>query len=456
MLVRKRTSEKRFLSFIKKPLFIAVFSFLLFIVFGAFLFAMPFSTKPGINFSFLDALFTSASAFCAVGFSGFAITELLTIQGKCILLIFIQLGGMGFWSLMFLCMHIFRKDSPARVRNFIRAARGEMEHTDTGKIISFIVCLFFLFELVGAVLLSIQFIPEFGWGKGIFYSVFHSVSAFCNSGFSLLEVTDVSSDAGSIQFIMSFLCVCGGLGFFVWEDLLLFYKRKSLQLHTIISIAGTIILLITGCVFLFLIEYIHAGGTGDVSVTLRRAWLISADTRTSGFFENWIPQLHDASKLICIIYMFIGGGAASTAGGVKLPNFILLFFSVSSDIRRKKETVIAGSRIDRNLLRKSFLFFILPFFGIFMISFIFVLFESQKLDAGQISYLDILFDTVSLFSSTGLYAKADNFLSERSRVLAIILMIAGRIGATSLFFIMVGNEKKKDRVVYAQTHIQLN
>lgn len=433
----------------KNPPLIVCLSFFALIFLGACLLDLPIASVNGERIGFLDAFFTSTSASCVTGLIVANTASQWTVFGKIVIIILIQIGGLGTMVFLSLVAMVFNRRIGITERRIIR----EQTNADTSKgiirLVIYIIKFSLSVELIGAILLATKFIPDFGIKKGILFSLFHSVSAFCNAGFDITgnSLIDYVSDF-TVNIAISLLIIFGGLGFTVFIDIYRKKNFKNLNLHSKVVTSVTAILLLVGTIAFFLIE--HNGGAME-GLTLKgkvlSSFFMSVTARTAGFNSIDISKMQESSLIVTIMLMFIGASPASTGGGIKTTTFGVLLFSTISFLRGNKETEIFHKTISRESLIKSLC--------IFTLSSALVIFSSLLItinEQGKFLYLDILYEIVSAFGTVGISRGITANLSALSKIVLIILMYLGRVGAATLG-IGILNRKTKKHTRYSEGKI---
>lgn len=337
-----------------------------------------------------------------------------------------------------------------------------------------------IFELLGAVFLSIRFIPQFGVGKGIFYSIFHSVSAFCNAGFDVLgrnSLINYNTD-WLLNITFMSLIIIGGLGFTVWSDIFESFKKhireknklkrffKELSLHTKIVLVMTVILLISGTILFLALEHNNKFIMAEDSTKdkILKSAFQATTIRTAGFSSVNQVELTTASKLLSICYMFIGGSPASTAGGIKTTTLVVLMLCITSFVRGKNEINVFGKNIPFDIIKRAIVIFTISIF-IILISTIILLVSELSLQeenltdlatkTTELSLMDLLFETVSAFATVGLSLNVTAKLSTVGKIVISLLMIIGRLGpiTISVALFKKDKEKRENELVYPKGNI---
>lgn len=402
--------------------------FFLIILAGTFLLTLPVASRSGNWTSFPEALFTATSSTCVTGLIVFDTYTHWSLFGQLVILLLIQIGGLGFITISVGLAIAFRKKIGLRERDLLKESVNALEIGGIVKLARKIFLGTVLFEGIGAILLSVRFIPEFGLVKGIYYGIFHSISAFCNAGFDLMgckepfsSLTSYASDP-VINLTVMALIVFGGLGFVVWADLSARkFKWKSYSLHTKIVVSVTLILIIAGAVLLFFFEQGNTleglDGGGQVLASL----FGSVTARTAGFNTVDTGMLREESKFLTTILMFIGGSPGSTAGGIKTTTAAVMALYIFSNIREKGCNIF-HRRISDEIIKKAGMVFCLNLImGI--VSTLIILATSH------LPLNDILFEVYSAISTVGMTTGITRDLNTVGRFVIVVLMFCGRIGS---------------------------
>ena len=435
------------------------------IVIGALLLIMPISNKQPIKM--LDSLFVSTSAVCVTGLTTVVPIEQFSVIGQAILLALIQVGGIGFMTLISIVIILIGKKLNLSDKIIIRESLNQDSFKGLAKLVKKIVKYTIIIELIGACILATQFVPDYGIKRGIWFSIFHSISAFCNAGFDLLGANSVIPYASNwtVCLTLMSLIIIGGLGFTVWDDIIenLKAKRKirNLTLHTKIVLIMTIILLISGMVFTFSLEKDNITTMGKDSLTTKvlKSAFQSTTLRTAGFFSIPQKELTSVSKFLALCYMFVGGSPASTAGGIKTVTLGVIVLMVVNYIRGQQETNIFNKKISQGAINRAIVVFSISIF-IVMTSICFLLItedlETEKnitqdlAEYFNLSFMDIVFIAVSSFTTVGLTLVKITRLSLAGKLIIIMLMIIGRLGPITISIALFKKHKeiKQSKVKY--------
>ena len=423
------------------PARLIALGFLMVILAGAGLLCLPFASK-GVPASFLEALLTSTSATCVTGlvvrdtFAGW------TGFGQGVILLLIQIGGLGFMTVITLASHVLGKRLGLFDRKVLMQSAGNITLSGVGSLVWRIIPFAFVLEGIGAVLLAIRFVPEFGWGRGIWFSCFHAISAFCNAGFDLMgakvpfsSMTDYVSDP-LVSLTLCGLIIIGGLGFLVWRDMVKNkLKWSKYQLHTKVVLATTGILLLGGTILFLAFEWNHTMAGMTFGQRLLASFFQSVTPRTAGFNTLELTALSEAGNLLTNVLMLIGGSPGSTAGGIKTTTLAVLVISTVSSARGKTRVTAFRYSIDRDTIRQS------CSIAVIYLS-LTVLFTMLLCAVEPITLKEALFETCSAIGTVGLSLSITPQLSAIGHLVVILLMYAGRIGG--LTFVLLFGEKRSE------------
>lgn len=424
-----------------KPTQILILGFLGVIVIGTILLALPIASRNGQSVGFIDALFTATSAVCVTGLVVVNTFSHWTFFGKTVILVLIQIGGLGVMTLATTFFILLGRKIGFRERLLMQES---LNHHSVSGIIRLTRNIFIgtvIIESVGAVLLSFRFIPEYGLMHGIFKSIFHSVSAFCNAGFDIIgfsSLTDYVTDP-LVNLTIIFLIVVGGLGFNVWMDLLrvtkLTIKKKrnasywflKLSLHTKIVLVVTGILIAFGFVFFLASEGWNDATLGNLSPggKVLGALFQSVTTRTAGFNTIPLDRMGQDSQFLTVILMFIGGSPAGTAGGVKTVTIGVLYIAVLAIIRAKEEIEIFDRRISMDVIKRALAVIIISLNVVILVTIILSITEST-------TFINVFFEAVSAFATVGLSLGITGDLSTIGKIIISITMFIGRLGPMTM------------------------
>ncbi len=434
-----------------RPHHIIVLSFFCAIVAGTILLSLPFATHEGDNVAFVDRLFTATSATCV---TGLVVKETASWSGfgRLVIMFLMQAGGLGIMTFsIFFAIALGRKIT-IREDLVVKGTLGPYGARNLRKVLLHIVLIVFSVELIGAILLFLRWraIEDWSFGTILYNSVFHSISAFCNAGFSLFRksFTDFSGDA-YINLIMISLIFIGGIGFIVLLDIwkLLswrkdkrpFFYRMSIQ--TKIALSISLALIIIGALAIFIFERGNTLSGMAAKDQFLGSVFQAVTARTAGFNTLPINRLAPPTLLLLTMLMFIGASPGSTGGGIKTSTFGVLIASVAAMIKNKERVWIFKRTIPKAIVRKALAIFILGLGWIFLFSLLLTITEAGNI-YGKNYYLRILFETTSAFGTVGLTTGITSMLSSLGKVLIILTMFVGRIGPLTLALAVAVQEEK--------------
>lgn len=407
-------------------------SFIILILAGTILLMLPISVKSG-NVSFSDALFTATSASCVTGLIRFDTFTKWTLFGQLVILCMIQIGGLGFITIITILTRFIKKRFSLKDGLMLKESMGTIYKGDLKSLVNVVAAGTVLFEVLGAVILSTQFIPQMGFKNGLYTAVFLSVSAFCNAGFDVMGRIDPGSslitvnDNPIILLTISALIIIGGLGFIVWDDI---YRKKGrfkrLSIHTKITVITTIALLLISAVLFAVFEWNNTLNNMPVWQKILNAFFAGVTPRTAGFNSIATSEMSSISKILTYILMFIGGSSGSTAGGIKTATLAVLVLCALSTLRNKKDIDVFDRRITDDTIRKASSIVTINLFAIFVSSIIISLFQSES------SYSDILFECISAIGTVGMTTGLTPQLAPVPEIIIALMMFIGRV--TSLVF----------------------
>lgn len=406
---------------------IIVLGFAGIILLGASLLCAPVASSSGNWTPFADSLFTAVSATCVTGLSVYNTAVHWSMFGQIVILFLIQIGGLGFISIISIIAVLSKKNISLHSRRLIMESAGSVRLDGIVQMLKRLVAGTFIFEGIGAVILTIRFMQDVPLGKAVYYGIFHSVSAFCNAGFDILGDSFVEYVGDpTVNLTLVLLIVIGGLGFFVWNDILQNkFKTKKFSLQTKIVFTATLILIFSGWLLFFLFE--GKASMAELSFS-ERVWASlfqSVTPRTAGFYSVSQARLSEAGSLVTILLMFIGGSPGSTAGGIKTTTFFIMIASITASARNTKNVHLFRKRIDADNINHAS-----AVCGLYMISIFTAVTVICAIE--PFSFKEILYETVSAMGTTGLSMGITGSLSLISKAILMLLMFAGRIGGLTL------------------------
>lgn len=409
------------------------------ILLGSILLNLPIATKTGESIGYVNALFTSASAVCVTGLAVVNTGEFWSIFGQITIIILIQMGGLGFMTMATIGALIVGKKITLKERLIIKEQLNQETMSGLVKLTKYVILSTFAIEAIGALLLSTRFIPIYGWIKGTYFSIFHSISAFCNAGFDLTgdSIAPFVGDF-TINMTIAALIILGGLGFTVYIDISRQRSFKKLHLHSKLVLTITGILLIIGMVVFLLIEYNNPLTLRTLSgyEKLISSFFQSVVPRTAGFYSIDMGGLHDTTVFFMVILMFIGGSPGSTGGGIKTTTFGTLMLTTISVIKGEKDVVAYRKRISNEIINRSLAIATIGIILVIVVSFVLTVTESA-------TFLDVLFETTSAFATVGLTRGITPNLTDFAKVVLTFTMYAGRVGPLTMAFAFAKQNAKK-------------
>jgi trk system potassium uptake protein TrkH len=434
---------------------IILLSFLVTILVGSVLLALPISSASGEAVPFLDALFTATTSTCVTGLVTLPIASTWSVFGQIVILLLIQIGGLGIITIMSGLMLLLNRKMGIGDRLLIQDAFNLNTMSGLAKFVKNVLFGTLIIEGVGAVLYMLVFVPEFGT-KGIWISIFNSVSAFCNAGIDIISENSLCNYATNpmINTVTSALIILGGLGYIVWWDVLRVIKSrthqnrkifKHLTLHSKIAITATLGLILVGALLIFIFEYSNPQTIGNMSVfdKIQVSLFQSVTTRTAGFASVPQENLTNASSVVSILLMLIGGSPVGTAGGIKTVTIAVLFCSAFATVRNKNDATLFGRRISEDSIKKA-VAVVVTFITICATSTILLLATSNA------SILDVVYETVSATATVGLSRNLTASLNTFGKILIIITMYFGRVGPISLA-VALGSKNESQNVILEPT-----
>ncbi|MGN1329471.1 MAG: TrkH family potassium uptake protein [Eubacterium sp.] len=412
---------------------IVALSFLMVIIIGTGLLMLPISVKDG-SVSFIDALFTATSATCVTGLVQFDTFTKWTLFGQLVILCMIQIGGLGFVTLIMLLARFVRQRVSVKQKILLKESIGSIFTGNLKELGKTVIGGTAFFEISGAIILSTHFIPQMDFKNGLYTSVFLSVSAFCNAGFDVMGRIEAGSslitvnDSPLVLLTISALIIIGGIGFIVWDDIKKNkFNFKKYCFHTKITLSVTATLLILGTVIYYIFEANNTLADMSFGKGLLNAFFTSVTTRTAGFNSISTGDMTGASKMLTYILMFIGGSSGSTAGGIKTSTFAVVCMAVVSVIKQSDTCERFGRRVSDEIIRKAVAVFFSNIALVLLASFI--IFAVQP----SLDFFDVLFECFSAMGTVGMSTGITPLLSLSSKIIITALMFIGRV--TSLIFV---------------------
>ena len=425
MIKRQNPKQRHITSFQ-----IIILGFLSMIILGSILLMLPIATRDGKGAVFSDALITATSTVCVTGLVIHDTATYWSIFGQCVILILIQIGGMGIVTVAVSVAMFSGRKIGLMQRSTMQEAVSAHHLGGIVRLTKFILKTTVCIELIGAALLLPTFIRDFGMMRGIWYALFHSVSAFCNAGFDLIGVKEPFSSLTSyssqpfFNFTVMALIMIGGIGFLTWEDIKnnkFHFRKYRMQSKVILTVTG--ILIILPALYFFFFEYQSLPLGERILVSLFQ----SVTTRTAGFNTTDLTSFSETGQMLMILLMLIGGSPGSTAGGIKTTTIAVLVSSALSVFRKEEDTLLFKRSISEDTV-KSAATILLLYIGLFIGGGMII----SRLE--NIPLLPALFETASAIGTVGLSLGITSQLGIVSQFILIVLMFFGRVGGLTLIF----------------------
>ena len=434
---------------------IILLSFLVTILVGSGLLALPISSTNGIAVPYIDALFTATTSTCVTGLVTLPTFSTWSVFGQIVILILIQVGGLGVITIMTGLMLLLNRKLGISDRLLIQEAFNLNTMSGLVKFVKNVLFGTLIIEGIGAVLYMFVFVPEFG-AKGIWISVFNSISAFCNAGIDIIADNSLCDYATNplINLVTSALIILGGLGYIVWWDVLRVVKSRSpknrkifrhLTLHSKIAITVTAGLILAGAILIFIFEYANPLTIGEMDLfdKIQVSFFQSVTTRTAGFASVPQENLTNASAAVSVILMLIGGSPVGTAGGMKTVTITVLICAAFATIRNKNSATLFGRRISDDSVKKA-VAVVVMFLTICASSTVLILATSNA------SAIDAVYETVSATATVGLSRNFTATLNAFGKLIIIVTMYFGRVGPISLA-VALGSKNESQNVISEPT-----
>lgn len=417
---------------------------------GTFLLMLPISSSSGKSLSFLTSLFTITSAVCVTGLSVIDVGSDLSFVGQVILLIFIELGGLGVMTFSSFILMLIGKKISYEERELLKEERN-LENS--GAVILFlkkVILTVIIIESIGSFVLAIRFSYDMPVEKAIYYGIFHSISAFCNAGFSLFSDNLVGYfNSFSIIFTVAILIILGGIGFTVIDSFILYVRKKikRFDLTSKLGILISFIMIILGTILFFILEYKNNYTIGNMSLyeKMLSSFFQSVTTRTAGYNSVDLRNIKEGTIFLFYIFMFIGASPGGTGGGIKTTTFGVLIFYVISVVRKKENVNMFNRRIGWEVLNRVVVILVLSIFYVVFITLIIVSIEDFTLE-------ETLFEVISAYGTTGLSLGITGDMGVISKLLIILTMFLGRLGPMT-FALALGGTNKIEKIKYPKENI---
>ncbi|HWP51889.1 MAG TPA: TrkH family potassium uptake protein [Clostridia bacterium] len=406
--------------------------FALIILIGGLLLSLPAANRGSEAIPFLNALFTSASATCVTGLVVYDTWTQFSIFGQVVILLLIQVGGLGFMTVAILFSLAVGRRIGLRERSLLAEAVSAMQVGGVIRLVRRMLIGTAVFEGIGTALLALRFVPLYGIGRGLWFAAFHSISAFCNAGFDLMGIHTPSSSLiyfyndPLVVLTIAILIIVGGIGFVVWNDLVESrFCPGKLRLHTRAVLIATMSLLIIGTLLFWLLEYDWAFSAMSAQERILSAFFQSVTPRTAGFNSVNMAALSDGGKLVTMILMFIGAAPGGTGGGIKVTTLVVMAATVLASLRNREDVSLWHFRLEAETLRRTFcgvsVYLVMTVCGVLVLCI-----QGQPV-------ADAAFECLSAIGTVGLSTGITAELPPLSRIAVILLMYAGRVGSLTVF-----------------------
>lgn len=422
--------------------------FLIVILLGTILLKAPFSLQGDNSLSWTDAFFTATSATTVTGLAVVDTGTHFSLVGQTILMILMQVGGLGLMTFAVMIALLLGRKIGLQSRILIQESFSQTSLGGMVPLVKLILIFAFSVELIAFGFLAVRWVPEYGWGYGLFTSAFHSISAFNNAGFSLWS-DSLSGYVGDpiVNATITLLFISGGIGFVVIADI--FHKKsfRRLQLHTKLMLVGTLVLNLVAMAIIFSLEYSNPNTLGALT-QIEKIWASyfqAVTPRTAGFNSFDVGAMTDGSITLTMILMFIGAGSASTGSGIKLTTFLVIIIAMFTYLRGRKEAVIFKETISSSIIHRSLA---ITTISALLVGGCFFLLSITE----DTPYVETLFEAVSAFGTVGLSMGITSDLSTAGKVIIMFLMFIGRIGPVTLAFALAKTENREVRYAKGEVY----
>jgi len=458
-MYKSLTSVKRRFSFTPAQVLVLGFGVLIFA--GSLLLWAPFSQEPGRSISYLDALFTATSAVCVTGLVVVDTASQFSAVGELILLALIQAGGLGIMTLSVLIFMLVGRRISLEERLMIKEALGSFSIAGVVRLSRNIILATLGIEAAGALLLTLRFLTDYPLPQAIYWGLFHAVSAFNNAGFDLTSASlrPFASDP-FILFVIGILVTLGGIGFPVMNDLWRYWRRRehlSLQTRIVLRVTAGVIGL--GTLLFLVLEWANPNTFGPMPWydKVVNAWFAAVTPRTAGFESVPTGALVDASLMIMILVMFIGASPGGTGGGIKTTTFMVLGLVVHATASGADEVRLLGRRLSKDVVDRAITVAVISMALVFSMATLLLVSETAALEdpLNPLSFIDLLFEVVSAFSTVGLTTGVTPHLSPLGRVLVMITMFVGRVGPLTIATALAQRQKVRSALHYPEEKVMI-
>lgn len=415
--------------------------FLSLILIGSILLNLPIASSSGTSIGYVNSLFTSASAVCVTGLTVLNTARDFTPFGQVIIITLIQFGGLGIMTLATVGYIIMGKKISFKERLMIKEQLNTESIQGIVKLTKKVIGYTFFLEMMGSLLLALRFVPMFGFEKGLAFSIFHAISAYCNAGFDIFgDSLIIFQNDYYVLLILSLLIILGGLGFTVYADLLAKDKLRKLTLHSKVVLIMTGSLLIIGTLSFLLFESSNPGTLGSMNFPSRLAnsFFQSVSPRTAGFYSVDMSKIRETTIFSTIMLMFIGGSPGSTAGGIKTTTFACLLLTTISVVKGEEDVNCLNRRLPFETIKRAVSIFLIGLAIVFSTAIILTITDSS------LKFINLLFESTSAFGTVGLTTGITDKLSTLGRLVITLTMYIGRVGPLTMAYAFARRNMKRD------------
>ncbi len=415
--------------------------FLSLILIGSILLNLPIASSSGSSIGYVNSLFTSASAVCVTGLTVLNTAKDFTPFGQVIIITLIQFGGLGIMTLATVGYIIMGKKISFKERLMIKEQLNTESIQGIVKLTKKVIGYTFFLEMMGSLLLALRFVPMFGFEKGLAFSIFHAISAYCNAGFDIFgDSLIIFQNDYYVLLILSLLIILGGLGFTVYADLLAKDKLRKLTLHSKVVLIMTGSLLIIGTLSFLLFESSNPGTLGSMNFPSRLAnsFFQSVSPRTAGFYSVDMSKIRETTIFSTIMLMFIGGSPGSTAGGIKTTTFACLLLTTISVVKGEEDVNCLNRRLPFETIKRAVSIFLIGLAIVFSTAIILTITHSS------FKFINLLFESTSAFGTVGLTTGITDKLSTLGRLVITLTMYIGRVGPLTMAYAFARRNMKRD------------
>ncbi|MCX7510853.1 Trk family potassium uptake protein [Levilactobacillus brevis] len=430
-----------------------VWGFVFLITIGTVLLSLPVATNGMRGTSFIDTVFTATSATCITGLTVVNTAEHWSIFGQVIILGLAEIGALGYMTFAVLLFNLMRRNLDLSTQLMVKESLNLENLSDTKSVMTYVVGLSALFQIGGSLLLAVDFVPRYGWVRGLYISVYHAVMSFCNAGFDVFGDSLMRFRNDSYLLLVTIILIIGGgLGFLVWRDLLLFHERKRLTLNSKLTLTTTGALFVIGFLLLLVTERnlsILPAHTSCFNRTINTLFL-SVTPRTAGLITVPTNSLQSGSIFLIMILMFVGGTPGSTAGGIKTTTFGVLMLQSIAQLCGKKDVEFSRRRFSASNINRALLLIFLA--SIVMVVATLILTQTEKIPKGfGLEY--ILFEVLSAFGTVGLSLGLTPHLTVIGKLVIMLLMFIGRVGIFTSLYSLSKRQTTVNKIRYPEENV---